>query len=305
MAKKSGKLTGAALRAFRHEVSILKKKGLVSKRTDARKQKPSRYMIEKVARLKPVIEGKQTSVKLDRTTAARYKANGFFVFGNRVVVSKGQTEAVRRDAKSGLIVLSEIGRDLPFEKVILPYSITTLDQFLIAARKSPPDPQIWAAKKRPQDYWAFTYHGNNSLETFPDLGALAEHLFKLYNHYVDLRNQPDNPKVFEHFVLYRTSRRFWEGDMLAKRENRRRASRQKFNRDRAEQRRVDNKKLLLRGREIAQAKQETYEEQNRRHQREWYERRKQKLQASPDALEQQRLKWAENKKAQRATKKGK
>jgi len=262
-------------------------------------------MMEKVAALKPVIEGKQTSIKLDKATARRYKDNGFYVFGNRVVISKGQTEMVRRDSKSGLIVLSEIGRNLPFEKVVLPYGINTLDKFLAEAKKSPPDPQIWEAKRRPQDVWAFTYRGNNSLSTFPDLGLLAEHLFALYNHYVDLRNQPDNPKEFQHFILYRTTRKFWESDMLAKRENRRRESRKKFRQDRAEERRILNKKLVLRGREMAQAKVETYEEQNRRHQRDWYNRRKEAFAKSPDVLEAQRLAWATKKQNQRAAKKGK
>jgi len=289
---KRGKVTGAELRAFRHKVSILKKKGLVSKRTDARKQKPSRYMLEKVAKLGDVIEGKQVGVKLDRNTAQRYRQAGFFVFGNRVVVSRGQAETAKRDKGSGLIVISPLGLRNPFEKVVMPYSIKNIDQFLKECAKAPPDPQLFAAKKNPQDHWAFTFYGNNSLSTFQDIGLMGEYLER----YISLQ---DDPRSFEYLILYRVIPEFWVRQTQANFENRKRASRQKFRADRKDERR----KLQLRGREVMQARKETFEQQNARHQKEWRERNKAKRQSDASFAEAHRKAEAQRKANYRAKRK--
>jgi len=273
VAKSRGKTGAAELRAFRRQVSILKKKGLVSKRTDARKQKPTRYMTAKVKALAEVIEGKHVPVKLDHKTALRYKDAGFFVYGDRVVVSKGQAETVRRDKSSGLILISPLGGRLPYEKVVMPYSIKNIEGFLAAASKSPPDPQLFAAKKNKADHWAFTYHGNNSLSTFADLGLLGEYLVR----YINLL---DDPRNFQYFILYRVVPKFWAAKVYRERDTRKRQTRAKWAKDRREERRQQNARgLALRGREQMQARKETYEEMNARHQREYRERMKQKRKA--------------------------
>jgi hypothetical protein len=297
VAKKPSKWAGKALREFRHEIALLKKKGLVSKRVDARKQKPTRYMRDKLKKLHDVIEGTQTSVKVDRKTAARYKASGFFVFGNRVVVSKDKDERGRRDAKSGLIVLSKLGPRAPFEKVVMPYSIKNIDQFLSECRKSPPDPQIFAARKNPQDHWAFAYHGNNSLGTFETLDDLGIHLER----YVSLL---DDPRMFQHLILYRVIPSFWVEATQRNIENRKRANRRRWNKDRRDNRKKANPKdLMLRGREVMKAKQETYEEMNARHQREWYQRQKERMAKDAAFAERVRKERADRKRKLRASKK--
>ena len=46
-----------ALRQFRHDVAILKKKGLISKRVDARSAKPTKALLAKTKEFKDVING--------------------------------------------------------------------------------------------------------------------------------------------------------------------------------------------------------------------------------------------------------
>ena len=296
MAKRGG-LKGAELRAFRSKVSQLKKKGLVSSRTDARKQKPTRYMQEKVKRLADLFEGTKTSVKVDKVTAARYKASGYFVFGNRVVVSKDKDERGQVDKSSGLILLTKLGRRVPFEKVVMPFSVKNIEAFMSAASKAPPDPQIFAAKKNPQDHWAFTYRGHNSLSTFADIGLMGEYLER----YISLN---DDPREFQNLILYRVVPEFWVMQTYKNIENRKRENRRRFARDRKDDRRkTDN--LVLRGREKMQAKVETYNEMNARHQREFRERQRALMKGNAQAMEAQRLAWAKAKQAQRKAKKAK
>lgn len=256
-------------------------------------------MTQKVKRLHDIVEGTKTAVKVDKATAARYKASGFFVFGNRVVVSKDKNEIGLIDKLSGLVLLQRLGTRVPFEKVVMPYSVQNIDQFLAECAKSPPDPQIFGAKKNPQDHWAFTFYGNNSLSTFADLGLMGEYLTR----YISLQ---DDPRSFQHLILYRVVPSFWTASTYRNQANRKREGRRKWAKDRKDERRKENNKALkLRGREVMQAKQETYEQQNARHQREWYERQKAKLAADKTAADSKRQEWAARKKAQRAAKKGK
>jgi hypothetical protein len=69
------KLTGRQLREFRSDVAKLKAKGLVSKNKDARKQAPTRYMLNQVAKYRDVLSGKAQVVKVaSRKEAKEYDA---------------------------------------------------------------------------------------------------------------------------------------------------------------------------------------------------------------------------------------
>lgn len=287
------KLSNSDLKKFRSEVARLKKAGLINPKIDARKQKPTRYMQQKIKRLKDVIEGERVSVKVDKVTAARYKASGFFVFNDRVVVSKDRRELASVDKYSGLIRLQRIDKLLPFEKVVMPYGIGNMDQFLEEASKSPPDPKIWAAKKNPTDYWAFTYYGNNSLVSYPDLGLLGEFLSQY--------RTADEPQTFQHLVLYRTNPDFWTAKVYREKDERRKARRRAYRE--ARQQREGGR--VIRAREVAQTRKETFEEMTRRHAKEQYDRKRARMEVDADFALREREKAANKKRRQRAAKRGK
>lgn len=97
------KLSGSQLRAFRSKVAKLKDLGLVSKRVDARSQKPTRYMQETVnKRFAGVLSGKDKVVHTPRKKDAdQFKAR-FDVKGKSVVIpgsAKSETN-FRYDPKS-------------------------------------------------------------------------------------------------------------------------------------------------------------------------------------------------------------
>lgn len=80
------KLTSAQARAFRSDIAKLKAKGLVSKRVDARTQKPTRHMREQVKKFSDVLSGKATVVHTPKRAQAKEFAEKFRVKGKSVVV---------------------------------------------------------------------------------------------------------------------------------------------------------------------------------------------------------------------------
>lgn len=271
MAKGNGKRRGLdaqALREFRHKVSQLKKAGLVSKRTDARKQKATRYMKAKVKALAPVLSGEMAGVKVQRDILQRYKEGGFTVVNGRVLVNKDHDELVRA-RKGELISLRKLTPNYPFEKIVMPYRINTMSAFFVEARKSPPDPVLFAARKNAADFWAFTYYGWNSLNAFADLGLLAEYL----EHYASVEgtSPEDQTEIFENFILYRTIPGAWSP-----------RSRPGFAQSprRRSPKTIQDRRLDMKGR-AKMDKAESYAERNARNQREF--RKRQKEQALRDA----------------------
>lgn len=255
------------LREFRSKVSALKKAGLVSKRTDARKQKPTRYMKAKVKALAPVLSGEMTGVKVGRDILERYKQGGFKIINGRVMVNKDHDE-IALAKKGELIALRKISKAFPFEKIVMPYRISTMTAFFEEARKSPPDPVIFASRKNAPEYWAFTYYGWNSLQTFEDLGLLAETL----EHYssVEGASAEDLTEIFSNFVLYRTMPEFWAP-----------RNRPGFTeKPRRRSKTVQDRRLEMKGREKMQAAQDPAA-LNAKHQRDYRARKRQEAARDP------------------------
>jgi hypothetical protein len=84
------------LRQFRKDVAKLKKLGLVSKKTDARKQQPTRYMRSLVRSFADVLKGEAKAFSVPKKEAPIYKGAGHRVKGHKVVVPTPHGEKVRR-----------------------------------------------------------------------------------------------------------------------------------------------------------------------------------------------------------------
>lgn len=106
----SKSLTSGQLRSFRSQVAALKAKGLVSKRIDARSQKPTRYMLAQVQKFAPALSGKAQVVTVKKaggkTAIENAKAyDGSFVRkGRKLLVPKSdKAEQIRFDEKTGKV----------------------------------------------------------------------------------------------------------------------------------------------------------------------------------------------------------
>lgn len=109
----------AELKAFRHDVSILRKKGLLDKTIyDARSVKPSKYLKAQLKKFASVISGEATPIKVSKEKAKYYKEKGLTVKSGKVVVPhvKGEKVMPKRGdfmkvmrGKGGKITVVDLG----------------------------------------------------------------------------------------------------------------------------------------------------------------------------------------------------
>lgn len=113
------RLTGSQAKEFRSAVAKLKAQGLVSKRIDARSQKPTRYMQGQVKKYQDVLEGKAKAVKLPKRSDAKAYAETLRTKGRTVVVPvSSKTERVQYDKKSGEIYSNVQENGMKFRKTL-------------------------------------------------------------------------------------------------------------------------------------------------------------------------------------------
>lgn len=200
--KKPSKLNIADLRAFRSKVSKLKKAGGVSKRVNAAKQKPTRYMQAKVKKLAPVLEGRAVLIpkkKIRPDLLSDYTRTQLSV-NRRLLIPKQPNETIR--VRRGLPELErEIARTgerrVVQRRVPLPVNVTNIEEFAADLINRP---ERWetARGKYPPWVFGFTIFGNRSTQLFESPEAMAAHLQK----YIDAMSEDDLEEAWSEFVLY-------------------------------------------------------------------------------------------------------
>lgn len=111
----------AELKQFRHDVSILRKKGILDKSLyDARKVKPTKYLKSQIKKFASVLSGESKPVKVSKKKAAYYKRKGYEVKNLRVIVPAQANQKVysthgdfrvKTYGKGGSITQIDIGFD--------------------------------------------------------------------------------------------------------------------------------------------------------------------------------------------------
>lgn len=193
------KLQGAELREFRRKVSQLKKLGGVSKTVKAGSQKPTRYMVRKVAKLEPVLSGQATLIpkRALRSDILKDYERTHQTSGRNVLIPKqGPSETVR--VREGLPEVSRSlgqgsrGRVIE-RRIPLPIDLENIDDFIADLRNNP---QKWARERGPYPPWVFgfTIYGNRS-HLFVDPEILADWLER----YLTVE---DPGEAWENFILY-------------------------------------------------------------------------------------------------------
>lgn len=95
MKKNNTKTAGnQGIKEFRHEIALLKRKGLIDKKYDARSVTPTKYLKSQVKKFSSVLSGEATPVKVSKSRQAYYKELGYTVKNNRVVVPHLKNEKV-------------------------------------------------------------------------------------------------------------------------------------------------------------------------------------------------------------------
>ncbi len=114
-------ITGAVLKQFRHNVSILKKKGILKNELyDARSVIPTKYLNSQIKKFESVINGTAQAVKVTAEKKKHYEKMGYMVKGSAVIVPVRKNERVfahkgdfriSLKAKGGTIIKIDKGMD--------------------------------------------------------------------------------------------------------------------------------------------------------------------------------------------------
>lgn len=196
------RLQGSQLREFRHKVSQLKKVGGVSKRVNAAKQRPTRYMISKVKSLEPVLRGEAVLIprrKIRPDLLADYLRTSKS-FNRRVMLSKRTDEklTLRRGLPEFERLIADTGeRKVTTRRIPLPVSIENLDEFIDDLRNNP---DKWVRRRGDYPPWTFGFKiwGGQSNSLFEDPELLADDLER----YLTAAGEDHQEEMWESFELY-------------------------------------------------------------------------------------------------------
>lgn len=184
------------LKQFRRDVAKLRKLGLVSKKTNSRKQNPTRYMRNVVRQFADVLTGKAAVLTVPKFEKEYYKKTGHKVKGQKAVIPTPHGEKVRRTKPVEgtptytTIQHTKTGQTIKRKHVLLP-----AEEF--ASRLKAHVQKLPALKKG--EYYAFRYRGYMSLQYFGGKDAkkkLLEYLMRYINGDID-----DVEEELSHFEI--------------------------------------------------------------------------------------------------------
>src|SRR5579859_2152390 len=110
------------IRVVRHEVSTLKKSGIVSKRIKAGSYFPSKYMLKKIEKNRDILEGKAYAVRASKLVRKKYE-HKFESRGGSLIVPQEFKEQRTRITR-GLVEVSRELKNGQEVRIILPYKPT-------------------------------------------------------------------------------------------------------------------------------------------------------------------------------------
>lgn len=178
---KTGKgkgLSGQALKQFRSDVAALKKKGIISAKVDARKQRDTKYMRAKVRKYQDVLKGTAIAVPAPKEVRQKYVEKGVLEARGKMLIAPREFANQRARLKRGLVEVSRPLKNGTEEYVILPFRPVDMPDLI---RKLRDDPTL-DGLKRADEFFAFRLFGYNSVDAFPDMEDLADHVERNYQH---------------------------------------------------------------------------------------------------------------------------
>lgn len=163
----------AELKEFRHNVSLLKKKGLIKKdKYDARSIKNEgqvgKYLRSVMRQFGDVLKGEAVPVKANKQQIKQYKEKGYKVKNGRVIVPKKQNEKVLI-TKSGIkhTITTASGK-------ISRLNLNFDPKNILSWRK-----ELRKIKLKPNERIALQFNGENFYQTYSSIEQLIER-FEIY-----------------------------------------------------------------------------------------------------------------------------
>jgi hypothetical protein len=178
-ARKLLKNAGKDIRQVRHEVSQLKKVGVVSPRIDARHYVPSRYMLGKLRKNADILSGEVMAVKAKPSVRRKYREKGLFETRGGAIIVPREAANQRTKISRGLV---EVSRSLAWGeeiRLILPFKATDMEA---VANRLRDDPTL-DGMKQPDELFGFRLFGHNmNTIGFPSAEELADYILTHYQH---------------------------------------------------------------------------------------------------------------------------
>jgi hypothetical protein len=174
---KTKPLSATELKSFRHSVSILKKKGLISK-TDARSAQPywirgGNRLDKLVAKFDDVISGKVSAVEVSDKQVKQYRKAGFETFKNKVLIPHAAGERATVLKQGNIKVQKIVKPETGTRRIILPIPFHNLKQWI---RDGKAQGDMLDSLKGGRKVWAYKFMDNNSYATYEHLELLFEEL---------------------------------------------------------------------------------------------------------------------------------
>lgn len=183
--------TAEQRKKFRHDISQLKKKGLVSKKIDARKAVPTRALKAALKQFDDVLSHEARVFKLPKQFIPGYKNAGYRVKGGRVVLRQGEYVVPSGKEKGIIKSVAQKGHGPTITVRSFPYAPHTLDEFIELVAS---DPDRFHLQHNEQ--WGFRFFGWNSRKYF----ANFEEMIETIHAYNNIEAAYDNPDAMSELV---------------------------------------------------------------------------------------------------------
>lgn len=191
------KKAGRDVRSVRHDVSELKKSGLVAKRVNVRSYLPSKYMLRKIEQNRDVLSGEMIAVRAPKTVRQKYTSKGIFEQRGSTLIIPREYANQRTRINRGLV---EISRELRMGeeiRLVLPFKAADMEG--IARKLIAVDPSL-NGMKRADELFGFRLFGHNmNTIGFPDVEEFANYILTHYAHLFSGKNGRESVKHFEVF----------------------------------------------------------------------------------------------------------
>lgn len=269
------------LKQFRRDVAKLKRLGLISKRKDARKQKPTRYMREVVRQFADVLTGKASVLSIPQNEVEYYKKTGHKTKNKKAVIPTPHGEKVRRTKPvEGTPTYTTTQRTKTGATVKRRHVLLPAEEF--ASRLKSHIQKLPALKKG--EYYAFRYRGYMSLQYFGGKDAkkkLLEYMMRYINSDID-----DVEEELSHFEIVTIE----NGKQWAAGVKEQRAESEVNRRERNKERYAQWKaRKLARGEEIRRVESKPKSERAKKNDAEYQRQRRASLKESNPKEYQRRL----------------
>lgn len=194
------------VKQYKHQLSVLKKQGIVSKRIQPRSHKPTRYMVRKLKQFKGVASGHELAVPLAKMSphrARQYTEKGIASrIGKFLVVPKTAAKQKADIYKGHIRTTTELQRG---DEEVIKYPARLEDMNDIVAWLAENEAMI-NELKGPRGQLGFQLSGHNSRRGLPNVQELIKYLMRYDGTEPRLRGNifnGDSKQIVTEFVLIR------------------------------------------------------------------------------------------------------